>query len=383
MAARGQSSCGVPGRCWPPRSRPGVTTERAGRLAEKFIRRRGGVPTFKGYRGFPGSICASPNDMVVHGIPGKYRVARRRHPGRRRGRDAGRLRRRRGHHGRQVGRDRRRPRACCEVTAESLEAGIAQCRVGNRLGDISHAVQEVVRSRTGSPWCGAGRPRRRPRDARGPADAQLRRRPAAGRGCEEGMVFAIEPMVNVGGYEVYDGATTAGPSTPRTAVLSAHFEHTVAITARRAPRPDASPLGASGASGSSAGGAAGRCNGTDGRLCRQSSCGSMSGRCLSTSREYGAQRRSHRARRRGRRGPAQHDVPGEARQRPRGARSHLGQDAHELHPHPARRQGQGRAVALRPAAEAGSRIGSSSGRSGRPEVARGRHGAARSSEDHR
>ncbi len=208
--------------------KPGVSTGELDGLAERFIRGRGGEPTFLGYRGYPGSICASPNDMVVHGIPGEYVVA----GGDLLSLDVGvtlggyvadsalTL---------AVGAMDPLAERLCEVTQESLEAAIEQCRPGRRLGDISHAVQEVVeaagfnvvRSLVGH---GVGREMHE--------DPQIPNYGEPGRGprLEEGMVFAIEPMVNIGGHEVYvadDGWAihTADGS------LSAHFEHTVAIGA--------------------------------------------------------------------------------------------------------------------------------------------------------
>jgi methionyl aminopeptidase len=211
---------------------PGVTTAELDRIAEKFIRRHRGVPTFLGYRGFPASICASPNDMVVHGIPGKYRAVE----GDLLSIDVGvtldgyvadsavTL---------PMGAVEPEAQRLLDVTRESLEAGIAECREGRRLGDISHAVQEVVeaagfsvvRSLVGH---GVGKEMHE--------DPQIPNYGDPGRGprLEEGMVFAIEPMVDAGAYEVVvadDGWAihTADGS------LSAHFEHTVAV-GKRAPR---------------------------------------------------------------------------------------------------------------------------------------------------
>jgi methionyl aminopeptidase len=211
---------------------PGVTTADLDRMAEKFIRKHRGVPTFLGYRGFPASICASPNDMVVHGIPGKYRVAE----GDLLSLDVGvtldgyvadsavTL---------AMGAVEPEAARLLDVTRESLEAGLAECREGRRLGDISHAVQEVVeaagfsvvRSLVGH---GVGKEMHE--------DPQIPNYGDPGRGprLEEGMVFAIEPMVDAGAYEVVvadDGWAihTADGS------LSAHFEHTVAI-GKKGPR---------------------------------------------------------------------------------------------------------------------------------------------------
>ena len=207
-------------------ARPGMKTIELDRFAEDFIRERRGVPTFLGYHGFPGSICASPNDMVVHGIPGKYRVAE----GDILSLDVGVTL-----DGYVADSAVTLPMGAVDaealrllgVTAESLEAGLAECREGRRLGDVSHAVQEVVeaagfsvvRSLVGH---GVGREMHE--------DPQIPNYGEAGRGprLEEGMVFAIEPMVNAGGHDVVvadDGWSiyTLDGS------LSAHFEHSVAI----------------------------------------------------------------------------------------------------------------------------------------------------------
>jgi len=201
-------------------------------MAEKFIRQHRGVPTFLGYRGFPASICASPNDMVVHGIPGKYRVAE----GDLLSLDVGvTLDGYVADSAVTLGMGAVEPEAqrLMDVTAESLEAGLAECREGRRLGDISHAVQEVVeaagfsvvRSLVGH---GVGKEMHE--------DPQIPNYGDPGRGprLEEGMVFAIEPMVDAGAYDVVvadDGWAihTADGS------LSAHFEHTVAV-GKKAPR---------------------------------------------------------------------------------------------------------------------------------------------------
>src|SRR5664280_3065791 len=209
-------------------ARPGVSTADLDRLAEGFIREHGGMPTFLGYRGFPGSICASPNDMVVHGIPGAYRIAE----GDIVSIDVGVTL-----HGYvadsaitlPIGAVEAEALRLLDVTRESLEAGIAQCHEGARLGDLSHAVQEVVeaagfsvvRSLVGH---GVGREMHE--------EPQIPNYGPAGKGprLEEGMVFAIEPMVNLGDHDVYVGNdrwsifSTDGS-------LSAHFEHTVALTA--------------------------------------------------------------------------------------------------------------------------------------------------------
>ena len=212
--------------------KPGVTTKELDSLAEKYIRSKGGVPTFKGYRGFPGSICASPNDMVVHGIPGKIRLEN----GDILGVDVGVTME--GYIADAamtfpVGEISEVAERLLRVTEESLMRGIAQCKVGNRVGDISHAVQtyvesngfSVVQSMVGH---GVGREMHE--------DPQVPNYGPAGQGPElrEGMVIAIEPMVNVGDFEVEMGDDSWAIYT-KDGSLSAHFEHTVAIT-KKGPR---------------------------------------------------------------------------------------------------------------------------------------------------
>jgi methionyl aminopeptidase len=215
---------------------PGVSTEELDAAAESFIRARGAVPTFKGYRGFPGSICASPNAMIVHGIPGPYRL---------KGGDIISV---------DMGvtldgwvADAARTFAVAEIdanarnllraTEQSLHAGVAECRAGNRMGDMSSAIQRVaedaglavVRSLVGH---GIGR------DMHEDPQVPNYGRPGKGPLLEEGMVLAVEPMTTAGGGGV---GTTAGPPPVRVAgdgwaIFSqdgspaAHFEFTVAIT---------------------------------------------------------------------------------------------------------------------------------------------------------
>jgi methionyl aminopeptidase len=207
--------------------RAGITTGELDKLAERFIRSQGAVPTFKGYRGFPGSICASPGAMIVHGIPGAHRLAR--------GEiisidvgvtldgwvaDAARTF--------AVEEVDETARNLLEATEESLHVGVAQCRAGNRMGDVSSAIQllaeeaglSVVRSLVGH---GVGRSMHE--------DPQVPNYGKPGKGplLEEGMVLAIEPMTTAGrpgvrvggdGWAIYsqDGSPAA------------HFEFTVAIT---------------------------------------------------------------------------------------------------------------------------------------------------------
>jgi methionyl aminopeptidase len=209
------------------RIHPGVSTEQLDSAAESFIRSRGAVPTFKGYRGFPGSICASPNAMVVHGIPGPYRL-----------KDGDIL-------SVDVGvtldgwvADAARTFGVGEIAAEaanllegteaSLHAGVTQCIAGNRMGDLGDAIQttaeaaglSVVRSLVGH---GIGRSMHE--------DPQVPNYGKPGKGplLEEGMVLAVEPMTTSGRAGVRVGAD-GWAIYSEDASLAAHFEFTVAIT---------------------------------------------------------------------------------------------------------------------------------------------------------
>jgi methionyl aminopeptidase len=208
------------------KARPGVTTADLDAAAERFIRSQGAEPAFKGYRGFPGSICASPNSMVVHGIPGAYELKRGdilsidigvvldgwvadaaiTHPIGNVTPIAGRL---------------------LATTRGALFDAVEECRAGNRLGDVSHAVQQhveaegfsIVRSLVGH---GIGREMHEEPQVPnyGPPDRGPR--------LMVGQVLAIEPMLNAGDHEVVtreDGWTVV----TKDGSLSAHFEHTVAV----------------------------------------------------------------------------------------------------------------------------------------------------------
>jgi len=206
---------------------PGVSMLELDRLAEEHIRSKGGVPTSKGYKGYPAALCISPNSMVVHGIPTDYRARE----------------------GDLVSIDLGvtlegfvadsaftfpvgdvdpEVQRLLEVGQEALAAGIEQARPGNRLSDISHAVQvvteeagfSVVRSLVGH---GVGRSYHE--------DPQIPNFGPPGRGplLGEGMTLAIEPMINAGGPDVYLHDDEWSISTADDS-LSVHFEHTVAIT---------------------------------------------------------------------------------------------------------------------------------------------------------
>jgi methionyl aminopeptidase len=208
--------------------RPGVSTKELDEAAEKFIRSQGAEPSFKGYRGFPGSICASPNSMIVHGIPGSYKLGRgdilsvdigvtldgwvadaaRTFP---------------------VGPISPVAQKLLDVTEGSLLAAVPECRPGNRLGDISSAVQQhveaaglsVVRSLVGH---GVGR------DMHEEPQIPNFGAPGTGVQLEEGMVFAVEPMVTAGRHAVRVGEDHWSIFS-QDGSLAAHFEFTIAIMA--------------------------------------------------------------------------------------------------------------------------------------------------------
>ena len=212
--------------------RPGVTTLELDRIAEELTRKRGAVPAFKGYRVadrvFPASLCVSINEEVVHGIPS----ARVLHEGDIVGLDFGVVVD--GYYGDAavtvpVGAITKRAQHLVDATRESLWQGIGTIRAGRRLGDLSHAIQSyaegaglsVVRE-----FVGHGIGRRLHEEPQVPNFGE----PGRGRLLREGMVLAIEPMLNLGepGVLVKDDGWTA---VTRDGSLSAHFEHSVAITA--------------------------------------------------------------------------------------------------------------------------------------------------------
>jgi methionyl aminopeptidase len=206
---------------------PGVTTGELDRIAEEFIHSQGGIPTSKGYRGYPAAICISPNDMIVHGIPGAYTVA-----------DGDLITIDVGVTLNGYVADTARTFAVGDVSAEAeqlldvgqaaLAAGIEQAQVDNRVGDISSAIQRVVeeaglsvvRALVGH---GVGRAYHE--------DPQIPNYGTPGRGARlsPGVTIAIEPMITTGGIDIVVdddqwSVYTADGS------LSAHFEHTVAVT---------------------------------------------------------------------------------------------------------------------------------------------------------
>jgi methionyl aminopeptidase len=214
--------------------RAGVTTRELDRMAEDFIRSNGGKPEFKGYPGspgapdFPGSICASPNAMIVHGIPGSYRL-----------KDGDVISLDVGVRYEGFVTDSATTVAVGEVppdaegllktTQQCLVAAAEQVRVGKRLGDIGHAIQSLAESRgygVVRDLVSHGVGRKMHEDPQIPNYG----RPGTGSRLQPGMTFAIEPMITLGDYDIriseWDGWSiyTADNS------LSAHYEHTVAVT---------------------------------------------------------------------------------------------------------------------------------------------------------
>jgi methionyl aminopeptidase len=208
--------------------RPGVRTGELDQAAEKFIRSQGAEPAFKGYRGFPGSICTSPNAMIVHGIPGAYKLLR--------GdilsidigvvregwlADAARTF--------SVGPVTPIAHKLLKTTEEALHMGARQCCTGNHLGDVSAAIQQhveasglsIVRSLVGH---GIGRSMHE--------EPQIPNygTPGSGVQLEEGMVLAVEPMVTAGRQGVRVGDDQWAIYS-QDGSLAAHFEFTIAITA--------------------------------------------------------------------------------------------------------------------------------------------------------
>jgi len=208
-------------------AKPGVTTLDLDRIAEEYIKGHGAIPAFKGYHGFQGNICSSINEEVVHGIPGLRKLK----SGDNVSIDIGAVIN--GYNGDAaitvpVGEVDAQVQKLLDVTEESLYKGIEQAIIGNRLSDISHAVQVhaeqhgfgVVRDYVGH---GIGRSMHE--------DPQVPNYGDPGRGprLKAGMTLAIEPMVNLGTYEVKtldDGWTVVTLDGKR----SAHFEHSIAIT---------------------------------------------------------------------------------------------------------------------------------------------------------
>lgn len=207
---------------------PGVSTWEIDRIARQYIESMGATPSFLGYDGFPASTCISVNDVVVHGIPSKGTILKK---GDIVGIDVGAYFE--GFHGDNAwtfpcGEIDREAQQLLDTTREALFKGIEQARPGNRVGDIGHAVQAYVEARNYSvvrEFIGHGV------GAKMHEDPSVPNYGTPGRGVRllPGMVIAIEPMINMGGSAVKilpDGWTAV----TKDGSLSAHFEHTVAIT---------------------------------------------------------------------------------------------------------------------------------------------------------
>lgn len=207
---------------------PGVSTWEIDRIAREYIEKSGAIPSCLGYEGYPASTCISVNDVVVHGIPSKSQILKKGDIV-----DIDLCAFREGFHADNAwtfpcGEISREAQALLDTTREALFLGIEQARPGNRVGDIGHAIQEYVEARNYSvvrEFIGHG------------VGANMHEDPSVpnygipGRGVRllPGMVIAIEPMINIGGCAVRilpDGWTTV----TKDGSLSAHFEHTVAIT---------------------------------------------------------------------------------------------------------------------------------------------------------
>jgi methionyl aminopeptidase len=206
---------------------PGTTTAELDRIAEEYIRSRGGYPTFKGYKGYPASICASPNAMVVHGIPGPYELK----PGDVLAVDVGVTLD--GYVADSawtypVGNISDTASRLLEACEEALYAGIEEARIGNAIGDISAAVQRVVEAAGFAvvrSLVGHGVGRSMHEEPQIPNFVQAHRGPEL----KTGMTLAIEPMITAGDPEVFVHDDDWSISTVDGS-LAAHFEHTVAVT---------------------------------------------------------------------------------------------------------------------------------------------------------
>lgn len=206
---------------------PGITTKEIDRIAETYIVARGAKPAFKGYRNYPATVCASVNEQVVHGIPSPKKLKN----GDIVSIDIGAFYK--GFYGDAaitlpVGEINSTAAKLVTVTEQALQSGLEKAVIGNRLSDVSSAIQghaesagfSVVRNFVGH---GIGRELHE--------DPQIPNygKPGNGPQLREGMTLAIEPMVNAGGWEVNildDGWTAV----TRDGSLSAHFEHTIAVT---------------------------------------------------------------------------------------------------------------------------------------------------------
>lgn len=207
--------------------KPGITTAELNSIAEEVIRSYGAYPTFKGYNGYPAAICTSVNEEVVHGIPGLKTLK----DGDIISVDIGAMIE--GYNGDAartfaVGNVSKEALDLIEVTKESFYRGLAYAKPGYRLSDISHAIQEYVESHNYSvvrDYVGHGIGQKMHEDPQIPNYGP----PGKGPRLKAGMTFAIEPMVNMGTYEVYT-LRNKWTVVTRDGSLSAHYENTIVIT---------------------------------------------------------------------------------------------------------------------------------------------------------
>lgn len=207
--------------------KPGLTTLELDRIAEEFIRSQGAIPTFVGYQGYPKTLCTSINEEVVHGIPAERQLKE----GDIVGIDCGVTLN--GYvadhaHTFLVGKVSPDKKKLVEATREALEAGMAQIRAGNRVGDIGHAIQTLAEAHhygVVREFVGHGVGQKMHEEPQVPNFGK----PQTGPRLKLGMVIAVEPMFNLGTHEVrvlQDGWTVV----TKDGKPSAHFEHTVALT---------------------------------------------------------------------------------------------------------------------------------------------------------
>ena len=207
--------------------KPGITTKELDRLAEEYIRKMGGVPTCKGYEGFPATLCTSVNDTVVHGIPDNYKL---------KDGDIITIDMVIGYKGYQgdaawtyaVGEISDDKKYLMEHTEKALYEGVKQVKPGNRIGDISNAVEEYANKHhlgVLKELCGHGIGREMHEDPEVPNYGTKGRGPKL----REGMVICIEPMLNLGTADIYmlDDEWTIKTDDGKPA---AHYEHTILVT---------------------------------------------------------------------------------------------------------------------------------------------------------
>ncbi len=210
-----------------PYLKEGITTLELDHLAEEFIRSQGATPSFKGYNGFPGSICISINDEVVHGIPSKRKI----HNGDLVSIDIGACYK--GYHGDSawsyiVGKATSKKAYLLEHTEKALYQGLSQIREGIHLGDVSHAIEEYAKAHhlgVVKELVGHGVGTHLHEDPEVPNYGKEKTGPIL----KAGMVIAVEPMLNFGSSDIYmlddDWTILTDDGEP-----SAHFEHTVVVT---------------------------------------------------------------------------------------------------------------------------------------------------------